>query len=67
MRPLGRDFSIGRMAFTNYILQSLVFSWIFMGYELGQFGHLSVTAAFLLGSSVYIAQMMASALWLSWF
>ena len=58
---------LGRMAFTNYIVQSLVFSWIFFGYGLGQFGHMSVTSAFLLGVSVYIAQMIASAWWLRWF
>ena len=46
---------LGRMSFTNYILQSLVFSWIFFGYGLGQFGRLSVTTAFLLGTAIYIA------------
>lgn len=58
---------LGRMSFTNYILQSLIFSWIFFGYGLGQFGRLSVTTAFLLGSAIYIAQMVGSALWLRWF
>jgi uncharacterized protein len=58
---------LGRMAFTNYIVQSLVFGWIFFGYGLGQFGRMSVTAAFLLGVSVYIAQLIGSALWLRWF
>jgi uncharacterized protein len=55
---------LGRMSFTNYVLQSLIFSWIFFGYGLGQFGHLSVTTAFLLGVAVYIAQVIGSALWL---
>jgi uncharacterized protein len=58
---------LGRMSFTNYIVQSLIFSWIFFGYGLGQFGHLSVTAAFLLGAAVYIAQIIGSAFWLHWF
>jgi uncharacterized protein len=58
---------LGRMSFTNYILQSLVFSWIFFGYGLGQFGRLSITTAFLLGTAIYIAQMVGSALWLRWF
>jgi uncharacterized protein len=56
---------LGRMSFTNYIVQSLIFSWIFFGYGLGQFGHLS--AAFLLGAAVYIAQIIGSASWLHWF
>ena len=58
---------LGRMSFTNYILQSLIFGWIFFGYGLGQFGRLSVSAAFLLGIAVYVAQMVGSALWLRWF
>jgi uncharacterized protein len=64
---LGVFAPLGRMAFTNYIVQSLVFAWIFFGYGLGQFGHMSVTTAFLLGVSVYVAQMVASAWWLHWF
>jgi uncharacterized protein len=58
---------LGRMSFTNYILQSLVFSWIFFGYGLGQFGRRSITTAFLLGTAIYIAQMVGSGLWLRWF
>jgi uncharacterized protein len=58
---------LGRMAFTNYIVQSLVFAWIFFGYGLGQFGRMNVTTAFLLGVSVYVVQMVASAWWLRWF
>jgi uncharacterized protein len=58
---------LGRMAFTNYIVQSLVFACIFFGYGLGQFGRMSVSAALVLGISVYVAQMIASALWLHWF
>jgi uncharacterized protein len=58
---------LGRMAFTNYIVQSLVFGWIFFGYGLGQFGRMTVTAALLLGVSVYIMQLIGSALWLRWF
>ncbi len=58
---------MGRMAFTNYIVQSLVFCWVFYGYGLGQFGQTSMTAAFLLGSAVYIAQIIGSILWFRWF
>lgn len=58
---------LGRMSFTNYILQSVIFSWIFFGYGLGRFGRLSITTAFLLGTAIYIAQMAGSGLWLRWF
>jgi uncharacterized protein len=55
---------LGRMAFTNYILQSLIFGWIFYGYGLGYFGRLEVAPTFALGVFVYVAQMALSAWWL---
>ena len=55
---------LGRMAFTNYVAQSLIFSWIFMGYGLGRYDRMSTTSAFLLGSAVYVAQIIFSILWL---
>lgn len=55
---------IGRMAFSNYIGQSLVFGLIFFGYGLGQFGRLDVTEALSIGAAVFTAQMVLSAWWL---
>jgi len=64
-RGLLRSFApLGRMAFTNYIAQSLVFGLIFFGYGLGQFGRLGAAPVFLLGIGVYLAQMALSAWWL---
>jgi uncharacterized protein len=64
-RALLRSFSpIGRMAFTNYIGQSLVFGWLFFGYGLGQFGLLRPAPVFALGIAVYLLQMRLSAFWL---
>lgn len=56
--------AIGRMAFTNYIAQSLIFGCIFFGYGLGQFGRLRPAPVFALGIAVYLAQMQLSAMWL---
>lgn len=56
--------AIGRMAFTNYIAQSLIFGWIFFGYGLGQFGRLGAAPVLALGIVVYAAQMAISAWWL---
>lgn len=65
VRALLRSFSpIGRMAFTNYIAQSLVFGWLFFGYGLGQFGLLRPAPVFALGIAVYLLQMRLSAVWL---
>jgi len=66
--PSGRFLTLfaplGRMAFTNYLLQSAVFGFIFFGYGLGQFGRMGATQALAIGIGVYVAQMAASAWWL---
>jgi uncharacterized protein len=58
---------MGRMAFTNYLMQSVIFGWLFYGYGLGLFGKLGVAAALALGTGVYILQVVVSALWLQRF
>jgi uncharacterized protein len=58
---------IGRMAFTNYLMQSVIFGWLFYGYGLGLFGKLGVAAALAIGTGVYILQVVFSALWLQRF
>jgi uncharacterized protein len=55
---------LGRMAFTNYLAQSVIFGWIFYGYGLGLFGQLGVTSALAIGVAVYAAQVLFSAWWL---
>jgi uncharacterized protein len=55
---------IGRMALTNYLVQSVIFGWLFYGYGLGLFGKLGVTAALAIGIGVYILQIVFSACWL---
>jgi uncharacterized protein len=61
---LGIFAPLGRMAFTNYIFQSLIFGWIFYGYGLGYFGRMGAAQAFLLGLVVYVAQVLVSQWWL---
>jgi uncharacterized protein len=55
---------IGRMAFTNYLMQSVIFGWVFYGYGLGLFGKLGVAAALAVGIGVYVLQVVLSAYWL---
>ncbi|TAA20156.1 DUF418 domain-containing protein [Pseudoxanthomonas winnipegensis] len=66
-RLLGLLGPLGRMAFSNYLAQSLVFGWIFFGYGLGLFGRLGASQAMLLGIAVYIAQVLISHWWLKRF
>jgi uncharacterized protein len=61
---LGWAAPLGRMAFTNYLAQSLIFGWIFYGYGLGLFGHLGAAKALAIGLAVYVAQVFFSAWWL---
>jgi uncharacterized protein len=68
IRPLLAPFaSVGRMAFTNYILQSVVFSCIFLGYGFGLFGRMGAALALLLVAIVYSLQAAFSTFWLSRF
>jgi len=55
---------MGRMAFTNYLGQSIIFGWIFYGYGLGLFDRLGASAAFAIGLLVYAAQAIFSTWWL---
>jgi uncharacterized protein len=55
---------VGRMAFTNYVVQSLVLGLIFYGYGLGLLGKLSLAEGFGLVLAVYFTQVYGSHLWL---
>lgn len=61
---LGWAAPLGRMAFTNYVAQSIIFGWIFYGYGLGLFARLGITEALALGIAVYVGQVLFSAWWL---
>lgn len=55
---------LGRMAFTNYIVESVIFGWIFFGYGLGQFGRMTLAQAAAIGLAVYCVQVLYSHWWL---
>jgi uncharacterized protein len=67
MRMLAWAAPLGRMAFTNYLAQSVIFGWIFYGYGLGLFGRVGVVTALAIGVCVYVAQVMISAQWLRYY
>jgi uncharacterized protein len=56
--------AIGRMAFSDYVAQSLLFGFIFFGYGLAQFGKLRAVPVFGAGVLVYVAQTTLSHYWL---
>lgn len=67
MRWLSLFAPLGRMAFTNYQTQSLIFSLLFFGYGLGLYGPMGAAATLALGVAIYVIQMLWSAWWLQRF
>ncbi|MEO5915140.1 MAG: DUF418 domain-containing protein [Luteolibacter sp.] len=57
----------GRMALTNYLVQSIVFSLIFYGYGLQLFGKLSPAPTAIIGVAVFSFQLVVSITWLRCF
>jgi uncharacterized protein len=58
---------LGRMALTQYLLQSVVCTLVFNGYGLGLYGKVSVSAMLLGGLGLFALQAWISRLWLSRF
>ena len=56
---------LGRMALTNYLMQSVIGCLIFQSYGLGLFGHISPVFFTLIGISILILQIIFSNWWLS--
>jgi uncharacterized protein len=56
---------LGRMALTQYLLQSLVCTWIFNGYGLGLYGRVSINACLLGSIGLFSLQVWSSRLWLT--
>ena len=66
-RALGIFAPLGRMALTQYLLQSLVCTWVFNGHGLGLYGKVPVSH-YLAGGVVFFAlQVATSHLWLARF
>ncbi len=59
--------SVGRMALTNYLLQSLICSTIFYGYGLGLFGQVDTATGLVLTVLIFALQIPLSNWWLSRF
>lgn len=59
--------SLGRMALTNYILQSVILSTLFYGYAGGYFGEISRAPQMLIVLAIIVFQLLFSRWWLSHF
>ena len=66
-KRLGTFAPYGRMALTNYVFQSIVFTFILFGWGLGLIGELRQVYAFLIAIVFIAFQMWLSKVWLKYF
>jgi uncharacterized protein len=59
--------AVGRMAFTNYIMQTVICTTIFYGHGFGLFGEVERTGQLLIVIAVWIFQLIVSPIWLTYF
>ena len=58
---------VGRMALTNYLLQTVICVLIFYGYGFGQFGEIGALTATLTALAIFLFQILVSKWWLKYF
>ncbi|HEV7699349.1 MAG TPA: DUF418 domain-containing protein [Pyrinomonadaceae bacterium] len=66
-RVLGVLAPVGRMALTNYVLQTATCVTIFYGYGFGQFGKYGAASATLIALAIFAVQIAFSNIWLRYF
>lgn len=59
--------SAGQMALTNYILQSVICSFLFYGYGFGYFGRLNQFELYCMVAEIILVQTVFSVFWLRYF
>ncbi len=59
--------AVGRMAFSNYILDTLICTSIFYGFGLGMFGKVSRVQQIEIVFAIWIVQLVISPIWLKYF
>ncbi|MCG8309610.1 MAG: DUF418 domain-containing protein [Cytophagales bacterium] len=58
---------VGKMAFTNYLLQSLICTLLFYGHGFGVFGSVERSGQLLIVLAVWVLLILLSGLWLKYF
>lgn len=59
--------AVGQMAFTNYLMQSIICSLIFHGFGFGYFSKLSYYQLYYIVAGVWVFQLIISPIWLNYF
>ncbi|MEO7924833.1 MAG: DUF418 domain-containing protein [Chitinophagaceae bacterium] len=59
--------NVGQMAFTNYLMQSIICTWFFYGYGFGNYNKLRFHQLYYVVFSVWLFQLLFSTVWLRFF
>ena len=59
--------NVGQMAFTNYLMQSIICTWFFYGYGFGYYNKLAYHQLYYVVFAVWIFQLIFSSIWLRYF
>jgi len=59
--------AVGQMAFTNYLLHTIICTTIFYGHGLGYFGYVERTGQILIVFAVWAFQLVVSPIWLRYY
>ena len=59
--------NVGRMALTNYVMQSVICAFVFYGFGLGLFGQLERYQLYYVVGIIWVLQIVGSSLWLKYF
>jgi len=65
--PLNAMANVGRMALTNYLLQSVICTTIFYGHGFGLFGYVDRAGQLAIVVGIWTFQLIASTVWLRYF
>jgi uncharacterized protein len=58
---------VGKLSFTNYLVQSIVSTMIFYSYGLGLYGQVSVVEGTVLALTIFLFQLIFSHIWIKYF
>jgi uncharacterized protein len=59
--------AVGQMAFTNYVMHSVICAFLFTGYGLGWYGKLERYQLYYVVAAIWVFQLIASPIWLRHF
>ena len=59
--------NVGQMAFTNYLMQSIICTWFFYGYGFGFFNKWKFHELYYFVFGVWVFQLIVSSIWLKYF